>query len=474
MSKSKYSYYVEEKALEVSDRPRKFLEAFAGILEHGSYGLAMDVYTRLSTKCSRCAAACQLHQTTDEDRDIPCMRSELLFKVYRRYFTRAGIAKARVFGGFTLTDEYLDEMAEEFYRCTACRRCKLTCPMGVDHGLVTHLARWLLAEVDVIPKALLVSVREQLEGVGNTSAIPVIALRDTCEFLEEEFEEEYGVTGIKFPIDKEETEFVFFPAVSDYLLEPDTLMGNAAVMHVTGGSWTIGTGNFDGINYGLFYSDRMMEKIVQNEVAEVKRLKGKKILVGECGHATRSAWFAETFCGEDAPEVVNCLQYAHQQYKAGKIPLKAEKIKEKVTYHDPCNIARSGRIIEEPRELLRAICDDFVEMTPNRTENYCCGGGGGTVSIDEIREFRTTLMGKRKADQIRATGAEIVVSPCANCKKQLKEVCEDNDLADVQVVGLHDLLLKVIDFEAAGVEKFVPTGDDDNWQPPAENEGEKS
>ncbi len=474
MSKSKYSYYVEEKALEVSDRPRKFLEAFAGILEHGSYGLAMDVYTRLSTKCSRCAAACQLHQTTDEDRDIPCMRSELLFKVYRRYFTRAGIAKARVFGGFTLTDEYLDEMAEEFYRCTACRRCKLTCPMGVDHGLVTHLARWLLAEVDVIPKALLVSVREQLEGVGNTSAIPVIALRDTCEFLEEEFEEEYGVTGIKFPIDEEETEFVFFPAVSDYLLEPDTLMGNAAVMHVTGGSWTIGTGNYDGINYGLFYSDRMMEKIVQNEVAEVKRLKGKKILVGECGHATRSAWFAETFCGEDAPEVVNCLQYAHQQYKAGKIPLKAEKIKEKVTYHDPCNIARSGRIIEEPRELLRAICDDFVEMTPNRTENYCCGGGGGTVSIDEIREFRTTLMGKRKADQIRATGAEIVVSPCANCKKQLKEVCEDNDLADVQVVGLHDLLLKVIDFEAAGVEKFVPTGDDDNWQPPAENEGEKS
>jgi Fe-S oxidoreductase len=85
-------------------------------------------------------------------------------------------------------------------------------------------------------------------------------------------------------------------------------------------------------------------------------------------------------------------------------------------------------------------------MVPNRAENYCCGGGGGTVSIDEIREFRTGLMGKRKADQIRATGAHYVVAPCANCKKQLKEVCEDNDLGDVEVVGLHDLLLKVIDF----------------------------
>ena len=90
-------------------------------------------------------------------------------------------------------------------------------------------------------------------------------------------------------------------------------------------------------------------------------------------------------------------------------------------------------------------------MTPNRTENYCCGGGGGTVSIDEIRAFRTKKMCKRKADQIRATGAQLVVAPCANCKKQLKEVCEDNGLEDVKIIGLHDLLLKCIDFEKAGL-----------------------
>ena len=85
-------------------------------------------------------------------------------------------------------------------------------------------------------------------------------------------------------------------------------------------------------------------------------------------------------------------------------------------------------------------------MTPNRTKNYCCGGGGGTVSIDEIRKFRVGQMGKRKADQIRATGAKYVVAPCANCKKQLREVIEDHGLTNVEVVGLHDLLLKCIDF----------------------------
>ena len=442
----KYSYNVEARGLESADKPRRFLEAFAAILQHGNYAVAMDTFARLSAKCGRCAAACPLYEATGAPEDIPCHRSELLLKVYRRYFTQAGLLRARLWGSFTLTDEHIDEMAEAYYRCTACRRCKATCPVGIDHGLITHQARWILAEVDVIPRALLVSVREQLEGkTKNTSAIPVPALKDTCEFLEEELRDIYNA-DITFPFDVEGAEFVFFPAVSDFLMEADTLMGNAAVMHFTGASWTIGTGNYDGINYGLFYSDRMMERIVHNVIAEVRRLNGRKILVGECGHATRAAWYVPAFGGPDAPPVVNCMEYALEMLKAGKIPLKAELIPERVTYHDPCNIARSGRIVEQPREILRAICADFVEMTPNRTENYCCGGGGGTVSIDEIRAFRTGPLGKRKAQQIRDTGAQIVISPCANCKKQLRELCQDNDLEEVEVMGLHDLLLRVIDF----------------------------
>ncbi|MGD2215286.1 MAG: (Fe-S)-binding protein [Gemmatimonadales bacterium] len=445
----KYSYNVEAKGLESTDKPRRFLQAFAAVLQHGNYAVAMDTFARLSNRCGRCAADCQLYEATGAPQDIPCRRSELLLRVYRRYFTQAGLLRARLFGGFTLTDEYIDEMAEAYYRCTACRRCKATCPIGIDHALVTHLARWVLAEVDVIPRALLVSVREQLEGATkNTSAIPLPALKDTCEFLEEELQDIYNVK-IAFPFDVDRAEYVFFPAVSDYLMEADTLMGNAAVMHVTGASWTIGTGNYDGINYGLFYSDRMMERIVGNVIAEVRRLNGRKILIGECGHATRSAWYVPAFGGPDAPPVVNCMEYTLQMLEAGKIPLKQELIPERVTYHDPCNIARSGRIVEQPRTILKAICSDYVEMTPNRTENYCCGGGGGTVSIDEIRAFRTGPLGKRKAEQIRDTGAQIVISPCANCKKQLRELCQDNELEDVEVLGLHDLLLRVIDFGTA-------------------------
>ena len=85
-------------------------------------------------------------------------------------------------------------MAEAFYNCTACRRCHFECPMGIDHALLTHLGRYILSEIGIIPRALAVSVREQLTGSsGNTSAVPVPALLDTLEFLSEEIKEGIGV-----------------------------------------------------------------------------------------------------------------------------------------------------------------------------------------------------------------------------------------------------------------------------------------
>jgi len=115
-----------------------------------------------------------------------------------------------------------------------------------------------------------------------------------------------------------------------------------------------------------------------------------------------------------------------------------------VTYHDPCNMARSGWIVEQPRQILKAFVKDFVEMEPHGRANYCCGGGGGLVSMDETQEFRMTVGGKVKADQIRRTGAQIVVAPCANCKKQLKELVAHHELP-CEVLGLHDLILRAIE-----------------------------
>ena len=449
-------YHVEE-GLEVEGRPRRFLEAMAAVLKHTNYHFILDHYARIGAKCSRCSVACQIYQATGDSRDIPCMRSELLLSVYRRHFTVGGLLKGRIAGGEGLTDEEVQRMADSFWDCTACRRCTFECPMGIDHGLVTHLGRYILSEIGIAPRALVVSTREQLTGkTRNTSAIPLPALADTLEFLEEEMAETKGVE-VKFPVDVEGADYLFIAPVSDYMMEAETLMGIACVMHATGASWTIGTGDYDAINYGLFYSDHALEEILKMMEAEAKRLGVKAILIGECGHASRSAkYFYNTFAEFKLP-VINILEYTHDALKAGKLKIDPDIIDQSVTYHDPCNIARPGWIIEQPREILRAFCRDYREMTPNGRDNYCCGGGGGTVSIDEIRPYRTIVGGKRKADQVRRTGAHYLVAPCANCKKQFREIFEDNGL-DCELVGLHDLLYKAIILSPDGVAWRDPAG----------------
>lgn len=438
--------YIIEKP-PTGERVGRFLEIFAAILKHTNYRTALDHYVRVSAKCSRCATKCHVYETTNDPRDIPCYRSELLMSVYRRYFSYEGSLYARIFGGFELTEEHIDKMAYSFWNCTACRKCVLECPSGIDHGLLTHLGRYILAEMNIVPRALVISTREQLVGAtGNTSGIPLIALQDSLEFLEEELKEMTGV-DIKFPLDVEDAEYIFFAPVSDYLMEADTLMGIAAVLHAAGVKWTIGSKYFDAINYGLFYSDLILGRVLQKIEEETRRLKAKKVLIGECGHASRSATFLKTYWrGDDCPEIINIMELTHQLLKEGRIKLDPSKIEEKVTYHDPCNIARQGWIVEQPREILKAFCKNFVEMIPNRTENYCCGGGGGTVSIDEIRKYRTAVSGQKKAEQIRKTGAYYVVAPCANCKKQIRETMDDNNV-EGELVGLHDLILKAIILE---------------------------
>ncbi len=439
-------YHVED--ADVSDRPRRFLDAFAAILKHSNYRVALDQYLRVAARCSRCTTNCQVFLATGNTHDIPCYRSELLLKVYRRHFTMAGILQGRLLGDPGLTDSDIQRMAGTFYDCTACRRCSLECPMGIDHGLLTHLGRYILSEIGVAPRALAVSVREQLAGqTGNTSAVPLPALQDTLEFLTDELRDEQGIEA-SFPVDQFDAEYLFLAPVSDYIMEAETIMGIGALLKATGDSWTIGSAYFDAINYGLFYNDQILEHVLHKVEAEATRLRARKILIGECGHASRCAkQFYPAYCLASKPlPVVNIIEYAHQAWKGGKLKLNPQAILDPVTYHDPCNIARSGWIVDQPRELIRAFCPNYVEMTPSGRENICCGGGGGTVSIDEIRPFRTLVGGRAKAEQIRATGAKYCIAPCANCKKQLRELMEEHKI-DCRIVGLHDLLYKAIVYE---------------------------
>ena len=198
--KNRCIYHVENPGVE--RKAERFLKAFAAILQYGDYKALLDSYSASSAKCSRCVVTCPIYQVTQAPEDIPCHRAGLLLDVYKRHFTVGGWLRSRLGQGEELTDEAVDEMANLFYRCTVCRRCTRECPMGLDHGLITRLGRYILSMAGIAPKALQVSVREQLEGeTHNTSKIPKPAFLDTLEFLGEELEESIGVK-LEFPVDQ--------------------------------------------------------------------------------------------------------------------------------------------------------------------------------------------------------------------------------------------------------------------------------
>ena len=91
-----------------------------------------------------------------------------------------------------------------------------------------------------------------------------------------------------------------------------------------------------------------------------------------------------------------------------------------------------------PAKSFPIIAEDFRDMAPNREHNHCCGGGGGIMPMGpDYKPFRMAS-GKLKADQIRATGARIVIAPCHNCFDQI------NDLSETYGLGVTALSFKEI------------------------------
>jgi Fe-S oxidoreductase len=134
--------------------------------------------------------------------------------------------------------------------------------------------------------------------------------------------------------------------------------------------------------------------------------------------------------------VYSILHVIDRYLQQGRIKFDKTVVEGKVTYHDPCQIARNGGIYEEPRRILRAITDDFVELIPNKIDNWCCGGGGGLVIAAEP-EWRI-MTSKVKADQVVASGAKTLTTACEMCLAQLRDLNDDFEL-DLEVTLVSDL-----------------------------------
>jgi Fe-S oxidoreductase len=263
--------------------------------------------------------------------------------------------------------------------------------------------------------------------------------------MEEELQAEVGDPSATIPIDKKRAHVVYTFNPREVKYYPYLIQAAAKIYNAAGEDWTLSTESWDATNYGLFSGDDQASRtIAHNLERAVNRLGADILVMAECGHGFRSQrWEAENWLGHAYPfPVVSFVEMQAEYVRQGRLRLDARRNPQRVTYHDPCNQVRNGGVIEEPRYVLRHAVLDFVEMTPHGVENYCCGGGGGMLSMTQFARDRIAA-GKAKADQIRATGAQIVATSCHNCLDQLAELNKHHKLG-VKIQNLSELLANAI------------------------------
>ena len=428
--------------------------------KYRSFQLFMDICVR----CGACADKCHFFIGSGDPKNMPVLRTELLRSVYRRYFTTAGKLLGKVAGARELTEEVVKEWFYYFYQCTECRRCSVFCPYGIDTCEITMMARELLNLVGCNINWVL-DPAAKCYRTGNHLGVPPHAFKPTIEAAVEEIEEITGIK-VKAPINKKGAEILFVTPSADYFAMPHwfAFMGYLMLFHEIGLDYTWSAFASEGGNFGFFQSMELAKRLNAKIYAEAKRLGVKWIIGGECGHMWRVLHqYMDTFNGpadfmeepvspitgtkfENAKstKMVHICEFTADLINNNKLKLDPSRNdKWKVTFHDSCNPVRAMGLIEEPRYIIKNVCNSFYEMPENtiKERTFCCGSGSG-IGTDENMEMRLRG-GLPRANAVKYVhekyGVNIMACICAIDKAAFPPLFE-YWLPGMEVAGIHELV----------------------------------
>ena len=479
-----YSYATKPKALETVGMPNPrewqphhedwklpsnwkeiILEGFKDRLEKfRSFKLFMDICVR----CGACADKCHFFIGSGDPKNMPVLRAELMRSIYRNEFTKAGKILGKLGGAREFSVDVLKEWFYYFYQCTECRRCSVFCPYGIDTAEITMMGRELLNLVGLNIDWVMTPVANCYR-TGNHLGIQPHGLKEMLEFFADDIEE---LTDIKVevPINRKGAEILFVTPSGDYFADPGTYtcMGYLMLFHELGLDYTWSTYASEGGNFGLFASHEMMKRLNAKIYAEAKRLGVKWILGGECGHMWRvlhqymdtmngPANFLEDpvspitrtrFENANSTKMVHIMEFTADLIKNNKLKLDPGRNDQfRVTFHDSCNPARAMGLFEEPRYVIKNVCNHFYDMPENtiREQTYCCGGGAG-LGNDENLEIRMRG-GFPRANAARYVherhGVNRLACICAIDRATLPPLME-YWVPEVMVTGVHELVANAL------------------------------
>ncbi len=417
------SYYEEMQDLDVD------ASEIASILEK-TLKSRMRTWLEICTHCGLCADSCFFFLANNRDPEqVPSFKIQsTLGKLYRR---KGGV------------DNEFMRMAMDtaWSKCTCCNRCGLYCPFGIDMGVMFSYLRGICFSQGFVPWELKIGsgmhriYRAQMDITTEDWV-------DTCRWMVEEHEDEWP--GLTIPIDKPDVDIMYTVNAREPKHYPEDLAEAAILFHIAGENWTVPSIGWEETSLAMFAGDWEGARLQVESVYEaMRRLNPGRMVVTECGHAYRATviegpYWAGLASGKTPVETFHYVEWVVEALRNGKLKIDpSRKIKEPVTYQDSCNYVRNGGLGDIAREIMGYIAEDFREMSPCREHNFCCGGGGGLNGIGRYRRERNIGL-KVKRDQILATGAKLVITPCHNCWDAVR------DLEEVYRIGIRWSFLKPI------------------------------
>ncbi|MFZ5562613.1 MAG: sulfate respiration complex iron-sulfur protein HmcF [Thermodesulfobacteriota bacterium] len=387
-----------------------------------------QAWLEICAHCGMCADSCFFYLANNKDpRQVPS---------YKIQSTLGRLVKAPHKADNAFMQYCMDTA---WGKCTCCNRCGTYCPFGIDMGVMFGYLRGVLFSQGFVPWELKIGSGMHRIYRAQMDVTPEDWV-DTCNWMAEENEEEYP--GLEIPIDKVGADIMYTVNAREPKHYPQDIAEAAILFHIAGENWTVPSEGWEETSLAMFAGDWEACKMqVESVYAAMERLKPKRMVVTECGHAYRATviegpYWAGLPSGKTPVESFHYVEWVAEALRTGKLKIDpAKKIKEPVTYQDSCNYIRNAGLADIPREIMSYIAEDFREMKPCREHNFCCGGGGGMNGLGRYREQRNIGL-KVKRDQILATGAKLVVSPCHNCWDAIR------DMEEVYKIGIRWSFLK--------------------------------
>jgi Fe-S oxidoreductase/nitrate reductase gamma subunit len=326
---------------------------------------------------------------------------------------------------------------ETLWSCTTCMACMEACPVGIEHlTSIVQMRRHLVDKG---------SLDDNLQGA-------LMSLGDYGNsFGESPKKRSRWTKGLSFKIKdarKEPVEYLWF--VGDFASYDPRIQALSRKVAETL--------NAAGVDFGILYDS---ERNAGNDVRRVGEEGLFEMLAEENVKALGQAEFKHIVTTD--PHTLNTLRneypalgasYSVLHYTQLLSRLLAENklavtkpLGHRVTYHDPCYLARYNREIDAPREVMRAIGLELRDMPRCGTNTFCCGAGGGRIWMDTSNETNRTSE-QRIMEALGVGDVRYFVTACPKDYSMYSDAVKTlGKEGEIEVVDLIELVEK-----AAGVE----------------------